>query len=247
MLDRIMRLWRSIVVYWDVFCQHVPLHWSSLKGIMSSKFARLTVIVPIIGWILVYNDNLILFLEEALGKDLPNEFGWKVYIFYVGLFGISISSILYAVFCPREVHKHSSDVDYVKHSRLIFTENYEKTISQSIGREALVWGDPPEDFRNKKTKKFPLVRKHSENEEDIIDTLLADYNRRNSSWPIIRLAALLVFSVGAILTSIPTLSTVHWASCLVVEDTEGYLLIDKFKDTCASQADGGEDHLENVE
>lgn len=247
MLGRAKSWWKVITTYWDIFCWHVPFRWSSLKGVMSSKFARLTVIVPIVGWLLVYNDNLILFLEELLGRELPNEFGWKVYIFYVGLFGISISSILYAIFCPGEIHKHSSDVDYVKHSRLVFTESYEKTLSQSIGRDPLVWGDPPEEFRNKKTKKFPLVRRQSENEEDIIDTLLSDYNRRNASWPLVRVLALFVFCVGAVLASVPTLATVHWASCLVVKDAEGYLWLDEFKYTCAPQTNGSEDHLENME
>lgn len=239
--------WWSIVRdTWAKFCSYVPFPWSSLKGVMSSKFARLTVIVPIIGWVLVYNDNLILFLEELLERDLPNEFGWKVYIFYVGLFCISISSILYAIFCPSEVNNHRSLVDFVKHTRLVYTERYGNALSRGIGRAPFQWGEPPEDFRNKKTGKFPLVRMHSENEDEIIDTLCRDYERMNASWPILRVCALLIFCFGAILSSIPTLSTVHWASCLVAKNAESNLWLEKLQNTCSSKANSGEDHLEDV-
>lgn len=246
-LDICRRCSRFVLGFWR-WCSHrVPFKWSALKGVMSSKFARLTVIIPIIGWLLIYNDNLIQLFEELLGEELPEELNWKVYIFYVGLFCISVSSILYAIFCPKEISAHTSDVNYVKSYRLLFTEKFEKSLSQELGSKAFMWGDPAEEYRNKKTKKFSLVRRHEANEEDIIDTLLNNYDRKNASWPIIRIIALLVFCLGVVLASVPTLSTVHWASCLVVKDTEGYLFIDKIKNTCAADSYSSENHLEDMQ
>lgn len=214
---------------------------------MSSKFARLTFIVPIVGWVLVYNDNLILLLEQLWDTDLPNELGWRVYIFYVGLFLISVSSILYAIFCPKEIGNHTDIVDYVKNFRPLVTEDFERKLSKSLRHAPLTWGTPPEDFKNAGTGKFPLVRKQSENEEEIIDRLVQNYLVLNASWPILRVIALASFCSGAVLASIPTLTTVHWASCLVVEDAGNHFLVDEFKDTCTSYTDRREDHLEDMQ
>lgn len=247
MVQNAKLLWVSVLQYWRLFSRYTPFPWSALKGVMSSKLARLTVIIPIVGWLLVYNDNLIILFENLLKRDLPNEFGWKVYVFYVGLFAISISSILFAIFCPNEIKSHSSIVDYVKHSRLIFTERYEKNLSKSIGREPFDWAKPPEAYANSETGRFTLVRKHSENEEDIVDTLVEDYHQRNFSWPLVRVCALVFFISGALLASVPTLSTVHWASCLVVKDTGGFFSLVKFENTCPPKTNRRENHLENVE
>jgi hypothetical protein len=232
---------------WAKASSYVPFHWSSLKGAMSSKFARLTFVVPIVGWILVYNDNLILLLEQLWETDLPNELGWRVYVFYVGLFFISVSSIIYAIFCPREISNHTDIVDYVRNFRPVVTESYEKKLSYALKRSPLNWGKPPEEFQNAATGEYPLVRKQTENEEAIIDRLVQNYLILNSSWPLLRLVALAAFCAGVVLASIPTLTTVHWASCLVVEDAGSNFLIDKFKNTCAPYFDRSKYHLEYME
>jgi hypothetical protein len=241
------KAWIWVSQIWVMLSHYVPFRWSALKGAMSSSFARLTIIVPIIGWVLVYNDNLIILLEQLLETDLPNELGWRVYVFYVGLFFISVSSIIYAVFCPKEVSNHVDVVEYVRKFRPVVTEELEIKISKGINRMPLAWSLPPEDFKNAGTGKFSLVRKQTENEEEIINTLIQNYVTLNASWPLLRVVALISFCSGAVLASIPTLTTVHWASCLVVEDAGSHLFIQKLKNTCAPYTDGSEDHLEDME
>ena len=151
------------------------------------------------------------------------------------------------VFCPKEIANHTDVVEYVKNFRPVVTEDFERKLSKALSQVPLTWGTPPEDFRNAGTGKYPLVRKQSENEEEIIDRLVKNYLVLNASWPILRVVALASFCAGAILASIPTLTTVHWASCLVVEDAGSYFLVDEFKDTCAPYSDSGKDHLEDVQ
>ena len=105
---------------------------------------------------------------------------------------------------------------------------------------------PADAYKNQGTGTFTLVDRHSENEEGMIDRLRQDYAIRNSSWPIVRVIALVSFVFGAVLASLPTLATVFCESCLSVEDTGDYFLLMEFKDTCSSYFDGGEDHLEDV-
>lgn len=232
---------------WRRFSGYVPLPWSSLKTAMSSKFARLTFIVPVIGWLLVYNDNLANLIEYRWGISIFDGIGWKLYIFYLGLFAIAASSIVYAVFCPQEIKRFDNEVDFVKTARLIFTETYSREISEKVGRLPFVWAPPPAAAKNPETGNFPLIRKHTENEEELVDLLVVHYRDRDISWPFVRLLSLLTFVFGVIMTSIPTLSTVGWASCRVIEDAGNVFWQEKFKNSCAPSLDGTENHLENVE
>ena len=93
--------WRRSKHYWRRFSAYVPFPWSSLKSAVNSKFACLTVIVPIVGWVLIYNDNLVLLLEELFEQDFSVEFSWRLYVFNFVLFLISVSSILYSVFAQK--------------------------------------------------------------------------------------------------------------------------------------------------
>lgn len=231
---------------WASVSQMTPFPWSTLKGIANSKFARLTVIVPIVGWILVYNDTLIALLEKYLEEDFPEEINWRVYTFYVGLFFVSVSSILYATFCPRGINEHPTMVDFIRHYRMIFTEDYAKYLDEKRSREPSIWETPPE-ARRSISGGTVLVHWQSENEEKIVNYLRDEYFVENYSWPIVRVVALVVFLIGAGLASIPTLTTVHWASCSVVENASDNLWLQKFQNTCPTYADGSEDVLEDVE
>lgn len=239
--------WRTLCLWWRTFSFIMPFPWSSLKTAMSSKFARLTFIVPIIGWLLVYNDNLATILEQKWQISIDEGTSWKLYAFYLGLFAIAVSSIVYAVFCPKEVKRFDSEVDFVKTARLIFTESYSREVSAQVGRLPFVWAPPAPETKNPASGKFPLVRKHTENEEELVDLLVAHYRDRDMTWPLVRILAFLIFLVGVVMTSIPTLSTVGWASCRFVEDAGDHFWLEKVQNACTPELNSTEDHLENVE
>lgn len=245
--QNIRQNWRKFCKTWRNFCFLIPFPWSSLKTAMSSKFARLTFIVPVIGWLLVYNDNFAKVLEQNWQISIDEGTSWKLYAFYLGLFAIAVSSIVYAVFCPKEVKRFDSEVDFVKTARLIFTESYSREVSALVGRLPFEWASPPSESRNPATGKFPLVRKHTENEEELVDLLVAHYRDRDATWPFVRILALLIFLAGVVMTSLPTLSTVGWASCRFVEDAGDILWLQKFQDTCTPELNGAENHLEDMQ
>ena len=147
--------WRCSKHYWRRFSAYVPFPWSSLKSAVNSKFARLTVIVPIAGWVLIYNDNLVLLLEELFEQDFSAEFSWRLYVFYVGLFLISVSSILYSVFCPKEINNHSTVVDYTKHYRLVLTESFERGLSSDNGMNPMEWTNQPMHIKTRGLEHLP--------------------------------------------------------------------------------------------
>ena len=162
----------------------------------------LTVIVPILGWVLIHNDNLVILLEELFEQDFSAEFSWRLYVFYVVLFLISVSSILYSVFCPNEINNHSTVVDYAKHYCLVFTDSFERGLSSDNGVDPMEWANPADAYKNQGTGTFTPVDRHSENEEEMIDCLRQDYAIRNSSWPIVCVIALVSFVFGAVLASL---------------------------------------------
>ncbi len=86
------------------------LKWHSLAQISNSKLMKLTILIPIIGYMVLFNENIVEFLNlsqeifpnEGL-KSSVNEGISRLYYFYFGLTFIGIAMTLYQVFCPTQV------------------------------------------------------------------------------------------------------------------------------------------------
>src|SRR5687768_9800794 len=86
----------------------MQLEWESLKRMATSRYAGLAVLVPILGWILIVNDEFAMVLAKLTGVDEIKQPSWKIYSLHVGLslFGLGVG--LYYLTCPRVI-KESSD------------------------------------------------------------------------------------------------------------------------------------------
>lgn len=94
--------------------------WSTLAKVGSTPAMRLTIMVPVIGLLLLFNQAA----EQALAwptfflrdlhlspsTDLPSE---NLYFTYFGLCFLGFGSLLYAAFCPREISDQPNIGRYV--------------------------------------------------------------------------------------------------------------------------------------
>src|SRR5262245_13941791 len=88
--------------------------WTTLRAVGNSPIVKMTIVIPVLGWLILFNDYIVHQLsavEEIFGKlQVSSRLLWL----YVGLFITSIGSILYAGFCPEEIKKYASEIDYSK-------------------------------------------------------------------------------------------------------------------------------------
>ena len=86
------------------------LKWSIISGLMKLKVAQIVSFFPIFGYLIIFNDNLVEYLEGSGGFYI--SFEQKVYLIYFGSLLLCMSYILYLIFCPGIIKKHADALDY---------------------------------------------------------------------------------------------------------------------------------------
>lgn len=82
---------------------NMNLNWRQLKAAAGSKFARLSILAPLIGWVLLTNNTAAKFLAHFFAFEDLAKPSLNLYVFYLGLFLFGTAGLLYSVFCPSEI------------------------------------------------------------------------------------------------------------------------------------------------
>lgn len=106
--------------------------WQTLRSVGSSKIVSLTIAVPFIGYLIIFNDyfidhaqiarQLVTFQgsDNAANHDVQREISLSnLYFLYFGLVLLGIASIGFALFCPSEIKISSSINDFIRNSEEI--------------------------------------------------------------------------------------------------------------------------------
>jgi len=101
---------------------NVIIPWSSISSVGNSTPARLTILAPLIGYLVIYNQFIaeFFFLSNAT-PDLPQENPalldlfkeLKLTFLYFGLLLFGIGAMLFAAYAPRNIRKYKSPEEYV--------------------------------------------------------------------------------------------------------------------------------------
>lgn len=101
-----------------------PPSWFQLRGIGNSAPAKLSILVPIIGYFIIFNDSLVHHLNLSrfyIGENEPAN-SYRLFFIYFGLCFIGFSSLIFQIFCPEPFKFHSHLVDYVEREINIISE-----------------------------------------------------------------------------------------------------------------------------
>lgn len=108
------------------------INWSALSGIGNSKAARLTILMPMVGYLIIFNTTVSSFLQVSLPVgDLAGETdGFISYLYsknmkflYFGLLVFGLGVGLYNIFVPRQIKEYPSVENYIKAMEDIRTDN----------------------------------------------------------------------------------------------------------------------------
>jgi hypothetical protein len=93
----------------------VFVSWRLLRSIGNSKAAKLTILIPLVGYLILLNDTVIRHLElseEVFGAPTGATLT-KLLIIYCGLVFVAFASTIFVALCPLEVKRYASSEEYV--------------------------------------------------------------------------------------------------------------------------------------
>src|ERR1700681_4261929 len=78
--------------------------WSLLRRVGNSSAVRLTILIPLIGYLIIFNSYVVHYLElpkEFAGAQPPGSaVSPRLLLIYFGLSALAAGSVIYAYFCP---------------------------------------------------------------------------------------------------------------------------------------------------
>jgi hypothetical protein len=90
--------------------------WTDLRGISNSNAAKSTILIPLIGYWIVFNQSMVQWLQLAhqlVGNDQSDHISPRLLWLYMALCAIGAGTFIYGLRCPAEVKKYGDYKDYV--------------------------------------------------------------------------------------------------------------------------------------
>ncbi len=185
-------------------------NWQTIRIIGGSVPAKASVIMPFLGYIIIFNRHVIEFVSGSFvqlynidaNKD---KFLNNLYMLYFGLFAFGVASLLYQVFCHHSVKKYSDFQEFIRERMDVYVnEDLEKISKELIKMKGI-------DFdEGKIAAANAILRAGSAISEEVIRYILyAYYENQANRYRAIIISTLFLYLVGFVLISIPSLRTTY--------------------------------------
>lgn len=100
--------------------------WDELHALGSSKLVQLTVVLPVIGYLILFSDSLRQHL--ALYVDMGTEpILWRLYLLYFGFCFLSVGALIFAWQCPDEIKWHRAGFVFVERESRVYMVSGDRT------------------------------------------------------------------------------------------------------------------------
>jgi hypothetical protein len=91
------------------------LPWSTLRPVGNSLVVKLTIIIPVVGYLIIFNDKLAGYVDlisEVGGNDrLGLSVSPRLFQIYFGFCFVAIASAVYSLACPSIIKRYPSAID----------------------------------------------------------------------------------------------------------------------------------------
>jgi hypothetical protein len=186
----------------------------------NSPAARLSILIPLIGYFIVFNDafshssfaKLVAELEGKTPEDLGVSISPRLFQMYFGLCFVAFASALYACICPAVVKRHSSAGHYVAaegdHLGEFAVRGMEIALAQSNSEF--------DRFRKGIQDRISMDYSIQEAGQEVkVSTLALHYDTENQRYQFPRLLVFLLYGIGFIILLVPA-AKVFWKVSIVL-------------------------------
>lgn len=126
--------------------------WEHLRSFSNSSFAKLSILVPVFGYFIIFNDAFITLVGSSVEwacvssqsagcsnsgfARIDGDFMLrKMLSIYIALSAIGLSTAIFQGLCPHEIKKFSHSEDYVAWNTKIFHHEFNRRIRSVLDRE----------------------------------------------------------------------------------------------------------------
>jgi hypothetical protein len=103
--------------------------WDSLRALGSNRLVQLTVILPIIGYVILFSSELREYFVLTVDRDVRlgidgniQPVFWRLYFLYFGFCFLALGSLIFSWKCPSEVKSHGAGFVYVEREGPVITD-----------------------------------------------------------------------------------------------------------------------------
>ena len=192
----------------DILAKVKPLvGWRTLRAIGNSTPAKLTITIPLIGYLVLLNQSVVdkLALAPQLLGPAAGSLS-RLVLIYFGLVAFAVGSTIYAMLCPRQIKQYASAEDYIRNEEAHITEKGMAEIE-----ELLRHGDSAARFNTRGYQDyFEKLRTDSISELNLKYKRLFRvrlqlyYEMLDRSYRVHRLLAFVCFCTGTLLMLLPS-------------------------------------------
>lgn len=182
--------------------------WSLFRTVSNSSIVKVTVLIPILGYWILFNQNLLPYmtLSEAIYSNPESQsegtIPLNLLLVYFGLCLIAVASALYQLFCPNEVKKYGAAEDYIAFAK----EHYSPFIIDALKRKLEEIKLPEAIQRILNAANDHYNNLEVINKEDLkSDMLRVYYTYQNRKAIYFRLPVAIFYVLGFLALSIPSI------------------------------------------
>ena len=198
--------------------------WDRLRGFGSSRLVQATIVMPIIGYVILFNNDLAAYFKLFFDSESAPDIPWRLYFLYFGFCFLSAGSVLFAYKWPREVKHHGNAYMFIANEERIIHEerltamrekllrNYYDRFRSDCGYNYIVAAD----FRSETPdEKLQAVHRNMRSaaqelaELKPVHVLMEWFEVMEEVYPNWRRATFLCYAAGVALLAVPTVHTFY--------------------------------------
>jgi len=198
----------NLLKYWKAALVKCSRPWTDFRAISNSYAARSTVLIPLIGYLILFNENVVKYLQlpQELGGTAVTAAGIspRLLLIYFGLCFVAAATTLYGVFCPTEVKHYGSANAYVIGDGPSIMRMTIEAICRRL--DASDFHERFQRFADTYTLRTPEMIADPDNHPSIKNDLLHMYfDYMNTRHRRTRICCTILFAIGFICLAIPSL------------------------------------------
>ncbi len=186
--------------------------WTNIRRAGNQPASRLVILIPLIGYWIVFNKSLTNYVALWWDKVIPMDNApvpWKLLATYFGLCFVAVASLLYEIFCPAEAKQYASAADH-SGARYNYTSDVEYD-----RLEGIIEGDTrsAQQFHDAQPMQFTIHSLDAEREELLrrerekrLRVLNIYFDQRNRSNFCMRVLIQFLYAVGFLVLLIPAIN-----------------------------------------
>ncbi len=191
------------------------LRWSRLRTLGNSGAVRMSIFIPVIGYMVLFNENLLHYIDlskSIFGNQSENmgniaHVSWRLIFIYFGLCFLAIGSILYQSFCPLTIKRFANNTEFIA-STLRNMGNMIPEGIEALLREQMGSRDHLQNLQN--TLETRRIRANEVEKQHVLglyqrDLLSLFFSFLDQQRPIVRAVTAAAYAIGFTILSIPTL------------------------------------------